>query len=110
MTHDLIIKGGTVVDGSGAEGRIGDVVIDAGRVVAVVPRTDEPAREVIDAEGRIVAPGFVDPHTHVDPQLWWDPYGLPLVLHGVTSVMTGNCSVTLAPCDEGDRDLSLIHI
>jgi N-acyl-D-aspartate/D-glutamate deacylase len=104
MAHDLIIRGGTVVDGSGAEGRIADVVVDGGRVVEVAARADEPAREVIDAEGRVVAPGFVDPHTHVDPQLWWDPFGLPLVLHGVTSVMAGNCSVTLAPCAEADRD------
>ena len=80
------------------------MVVDRGRVVAVEENSDARADQVIDAGGRVVAPGFVDPHTHVDPQLWWDPFGLPLVLHGVTSVMTGNCAVTLAPCDEGDRD------
>jgi N-acyl-D-aspartate/D-glutamate deacylase len=104
LTHDLVIRNGTIVDGSGAEPWTGDVVIDSGRIVAVEADSGATAHEVIDADGRFVAPGFVDPHTHVDPQLWWDPFGLPLVLHGVTSVMTGNCSVTLAPCDESDRD------
>ncbi len=104
MNHDLIIRGGSLVDGTGAPARRADVVIDGGRVVAVEENSDARADQVIDADGRVVAPGFVDPHTHVDPQLWWDPFGLPLVLHGVTSVMTGNCSVTLAPCDERDRD------
>ena len=104
MTYDLIISNGRVVDGSGAPGQPADVVIDGGRIVAIERDCDASASQVIDAGGRVIAPGFVDPHTHVDPQLWWDPYGLPLVLHGVTSVMTGNCAVTLAPCNGEDRD------
>jgi N-acyl-D-aspartate/D-glutamate deacylase len=104
MPNDLIIKRGHVVDGSGAPAFVGDVIVDGGRVVAIERDTDATATDVVDADGRVVAPGFIDPHTHVDPQLWWDPFGLPLVLHGVTSVMTGNCAVTLAPCNDGDRD------
>ena len=104
MSVDLIIKNGQMIDGSGAPGRIADVMIDSGRIVSIREGIREPASEVIDAAGRVVTPGFIDPHTHVDPQLWWDPFGLPLVLHGVTSVMTGNCAVTLAPCKDEDKD------
>ena len=104
MRHDVIIKDGMVIDGSGQPGREADVAIRDGRIVAVEANSDVQGAEVIDAGGRFVSPGFVDPHTHVDPQLWWDPFGLPLVLHGVTSVMTGNCGVTLAPCNPGDSD------
>ncbi len=104
MAYDLIIKNGQIIDGSGAPAYSGDLVIDSGRIVSIGHPTGDTAAEVIDADGRVVAPGFIDPHTHVDPQLWWDPFGLPLVLHGVTSVMTGNCAVTLAPCNQGDAD------
>jgi N-acyl-D-aspartate/D-glutamate deacylase len=104
LAYDLAIKNARIVDGSGAPAFLGEVIIDAGRIVSVGPKSAESASVVIDADGRVVAPGFIDPHTHVDPQLWWDPFGLPLVLHGVTSVMTGNCAVTLAPCRPGDND------
>ena len=104
MKHDLVIKNGMVVDGSGQPGGIADVAIQSGRIVSIEPDCGTDAEEIIDADGRYVAPGFIDPHTHVDPQLWWDPFGLPLVLHGVTSVMTGNCGVTLAPCNAGDSE------
>ena len=104
MAYDLLIKNGKIVDGSGAPAYVGDVVVDSGRIVSVGRKSKESAAEVVDADGRVVAPGFIDPHTHVDPQLWWDPFALPLVLHGVTSVMTGNCAVTLAPCKPDDSD------
>ena len=92
MTHDLLIAGGTVVDGTGAEARRADVVIDDGLVTAVVePGTVTDAAETIDATGLLVTPGFVDIHTHYDGQATWDPELAPSSWHGVTTVVTGNC-------------------
>ncbi len=99
---DLLIRGGTVIDGSGASRRTADVGISAGRVVAV-GRIGEAARQTIDADGLIVAPGFIDGHTHLDAQVMWDPLGTSSCYHGVTSVVMSNCGFTLAPCKPADR-------
>ena len=103
MKADLVIRGGTVVDGSGAPPFEGDVVVVGDRIAAV-GRHDGPAGEIVDAKGRIVTPGFVDIHTHLDAQITWDPLGSPSNLHGVTSVVVGNCGVGFAPCRPKDRD------
>ena len=100
--YDVIIRNGLVVDGEGAPGRAADVAIQGGRIAAVGAIQGE-ARRVIDAAGRVVAPGFIDPHTHFDAQLLWDGYARPALEHGVTCVIPGNCSLSLAPLRAADR-------
>lgn len=102
-TLDIAIRNGTVVDGTGAPSRHADVAIAGDRIVEVAPRIDRTARREIDAEGRLVTPGFVDIHTHLDAQLAWDPTGSSCCYHGVTSVVIGNCGVTFAPCRPDER-------
>ena len=103
MGHDLIIKNGTVIDGSGSPRYQGDIGIRDGRI-SEIGRIREAADQVIDAEGRIVAPGFIDGHTHMDAQVAWDPLGSCSCWHGVTSVVMGNCGFALAPCRPDRRE------
>ncbi len=100
---DLLLKGGTVVDGTGAPARTADVGIRDGLVVEV-GRADESARRVLDADGLLVTPGFVDPHTHFDGQATWDPYLTPSCWHGVTTAILGNCGVGFAPVAPGRQE------
>ena len=104
MPYDLVIKNGTVIDGSGLPRYRADVAVRHGRIAAI-GRIREAAREVVDADGQIVAPGFIDGHTHMDAQIFWDPYGTCSCWHGVTTVVMGNCGFTLAPCGKADRHL-----
>ncbi|MCZ6825190.1 MAG: amidohydrolase family protein [Gemmatimonadetes bacterium] len=103
MTHDIVIRGGQLVDGTGSEPAPGDLAIDDG-VITAVGAVDGRGREEIDAEGQLVTPGFVDIHTHLDAQIGWDPDCTPVSWHGVTTVMMGNCGVTFAPCKPDDRE------
>ena len=100
---DLIVRGGTVIDGSGAPGRIADVAVRDG-IIVEVGTFDGSAARVIDAEGALVTPGFVDIHTHYDGQATWDSHLAPSAWHGVTTVVMGNCGVGFAPVRVGDRD------
>jgi N-acyl-D-aspartate/D-glutamate deacylase len=101
---DLIVRGGTVVDGTGAPARTGDVAIAGDRIV-VVGDVDLVGREEIDASGLIVAPGFVDAHSHMDAQVFWDHLGMPACWHGVTTTVMGNCGFTLAPARSEAHEL-----
>ncbi len=101
--HDLVIRGGSVVDGSGSPVREADVAIDAGRIAAV-GAVSARGREELDARGLLVTPGFVDVHTHYDGQVTWDPYLTPSCWHGVTTVVMGNCGVGFAPADPARHD------
>jgi N-acyl-D-aspartate/D-glutamate deacylase len=105
MAHDVVIKNGTVVDGTGAPGRRADVGIDGDRVTAVGDVDASGANAVIDAEGRIVTPGFVDLHSHLDAQVGWDPIMSSSCYHGVTSVVMGNCGMTFAPVRPGQASV-----
>ncbi len=102
MSYDLIIRNGTVIDGSGLPRYRADVGIAQGRIAAI-GKINESAKQIIDAEGHIVAPGFIDGHTHMDAQIFWDALGTCSCWHGVTTVVMGNCGFSLAPCAEKDK-------
>jgi N-acyl-D-aspartate/D-glutamate deacylase len=103
VTGELLIRGGTVVDGTGAPARVADVRIRDGVVVELDAGLAPDGEPVVDASGTYVAPGFIDCHTHYDPSLWWDPLVDPMPQHGVTTVVTGNCSLSLTPVHAPDR-------
>jgi len=101
--HDLVIRNGTVIDGTGSAGVEADVAVKDGRIVAV-GKVSGGGREEIDAKGKMVTPGFVDIHTHYDGQAVWDKHTAPSAWHGVTTAVMGNCGVGFAPCKPKDRE------
>ena len=104
MAHDIVIRGGELVDGTGDAPFQGDLAID-GDTIAAVGKVDERGKREIDASGLTVTPGFVDLHTHLDAQIGWDPEMTPVSWHGVTTALLGNCGVTFAPCKPQDVEL-----
>ena len=104
MQYDLVIRDGTVIDGSGLPRYRADVGVVRGKI-ANIGRIRDAAKEVVDASGLVVAPGFVDGHTHMDAQISWDPLGTCSCWHGITSVVMGNCGFTLAPCKANEKHL-----
>src|SRR5690348_1488931 len=112
MLHDLLIKNGTIVDGSGAPTYRADIAVAEGRI-AEIGKLSCGAARVIDASDLIVSPGFIDPHTHYDAQICWDPLVTCSSWHGVTTVIMGNCGVGLAPCKRAEQDVAtwnLVHV
>jgi N-acyl-D-amino-acid deacylase len=107
--YDLIIRNGTVIDGSGLPRFRADVGIAGGKIAAI-GRIRENAKETIDADGHVVTPGFIDAHTHMDAQVFWDPLGTCSCWHGITSVVMGNCGFSLAPCAEKDKLLVMRNL
>ena len=104
MSHDIVIRGGEIVDGTGTEAFSGDVAINDG-LISAVGKVDGKGEREIDAAGHVVSPGFVDLHTHLDAQIGWDPLMTPVSWHGVTTALMGNCGVTFAPCRPTDQEL-----
>jgi N-acyl-D-aspartate/D-glutamate deacylase len=101
--HDIVIRGGTIIDGTGAPRHTGDVAIDGGALTQVGGRVEGKGRRELDGDGLVVAPGWVDIHTHYDGQVTWDPELTPSSWHGVTTVVMGNCGVGFAPVRPGDE-------
>ncbi len=106
MSADVVIRGGTVFDGTGGPGQVADVAISGGFIAEIGPRLDGAV--VLDASGCAVAPGFIDIHTHFDAQVFWDPQLKPSSYHGVTSVVAGNCGFSIAPCRPEHHDV-IVH-
>ena len=104
MPHDLIIKNGKVIDGSGLPGFHGDVAVSGGRIVEI-GKVNGEARQVLNADGLVVAPGIIDNHTHYDAQVTWDPLCTYSCYHGITTVVMGNCSLAMAPAHKEDREM-----
>ena len=103
MAHDLIIRNGLIVDGTGRDGYTADIAIDGDTVTFIGDLSGEIATREIDAKGLAVTPGFIDLHTHLDAQVGWDPLMTSSSWHGVTTVLMGNCGVTFAPVAKGDE-------
>jgi N-acyl-D-aspartate/D-glutamate deacylase len=106
MGYDILIKGGTVVDGTGVPARQADLGVKDGRI-AEVGKLSHAATRTLDASGLVVAPGFIDPHTHYDAQICWDGATTPSSWHGVTTVVMGNCGVGIAPCKPEAREIAM---
>lgn len=102
--YDMIIKNGAVVDGTGSASRQADVAIKDAKIAAVEPKITDKATRTLDAEGKLVTPGFVDCHTHYDGQATWDNTLEPSASHGVTTVVMGNCGVGFAPVRPGSEE------
>src|SRR5215469_8244501 len=109
MSYDLIIRDGTIVDGSGMPRFRADVGIAGGKITKI-GKIRENAKETNDADGQIVSPGLIDAHTHMDAQVFWDPIGTCSCWHGITSVVMGNCGFSLAPCAEKDKLLVMRNL
>ncbi len=107
MDYDIIIRGGTIIDGTGSDPVPGDVAVKNGLIAALgnIGSIDGTAEREIDATGAVVTPGFIDIHTHLDAQIGWDPDMTPVSWHGVTTALIGNCGMTFAPCKPQDRPL-----
>jgi N-acyl-D-amino-acid deacylase len=115
--HDLVIDHARIIDGLGSPARDGSLAVAGGRIAPVSPDPDArdlgPATTRVDAGGLVLAPGIVDIHTHFDAQLTWDPFATPSTALGVTTVVIGNCGLTIAPCRPPHRDLivrNLTHV
>src|SRR2546430_6899000 len=104
MPYDLIIKNGKIVDGSGLPGFHGDVAVSGGRIVEI-GKVNGEARQMLNADGLVVAPGIIDNHTHYDAQVTWDPLCTYSCYHGITTVVMGNCSLAMAPAHREDREM-----
>ena len=109
-TYDIVIKGGTVIDGLRTPRYKSDVAIKDGKVASIGSIDSSDAAEVVDASDRVVAPGFVDLHTHYDSQVFWDPWCTMSGWHGVTSVVIGNCGFGFAPCRPEDQDRAMLSV
>ena len=107
---DLLIRGATLLDGSGAEPVVGDLAVRDGRIRAIGASLPVDARRVIDADGLALMPGIIDSHTHFDAQITWDPYVKPSPALGVTTAVIGNCGFTIAPCRPADRELTMRNL
>ncbi len=107
--YDLLIRNALIVDGSGRPGYLGSVAVEGG-LIREIGNVSGPARETVEADGLVLAPGIVDTHTHYDAQITWDPHVSPSPSHGVTTVVMGNCGFTLAPCRPEDRSLTMRNL
>src|SRR4051794_8047033 len=107
MEYDILIKGGLIVDGTGEPAYTADLGIKDQRIAAIAPTLGRDASRIIEADGLVVTPGFIDPHTHYDAQLLWDNLATPTSSFGVTTIVIGNCGFAIAPCKPEDRDRTM---